>query len=80
MIISDGILEVLTTFESNDFIMDKLGRGTVLNHRNFFKKETIEVTYRCANDCTIYSLDAESLEEIMLAYSKRGFARKVDKE
>ena len=79
MIIADGSVEVLTTFESNDFILDKLGRGTVLNSRNFFKKEIVTVTFRCAKDCTIYSLDHESLQEIMEAYSKKTFAKKVDK-
>lgn len=33
--VESGCLEVLTYMEGNEFVMDNLGQGSIINHRNF---------------------------------------------
>jgi len=79
MILAEGLVDVFTTFESNEFIVDKLGRGTVLNHRTFFKKDLITVSYRCSKDCRIYSLDVADMKDIIAKYSRKRFMKVIDR-
>ena len=34
--VEDGVLEAYTKFESNEFVIDKLYKGSAINHRAFF--------------------------------------------
>jgi CRP-like cAMP-binding protein len=79
MIIAEGTVDVVTSFESNEFTIDKLGHGSVLNHRNFFKKDIINVTYRCSKDCRIYSLDIEDMNDIIDKNSKKSCIKRIDR-
>jgi len=79
MIIAEGTVDVVTSFESNEFCIDKLGRGSVLNYRNFFKKDLITVNYRCSKDCRIYSLDIEDINDIIDKNSKKSCIKKIDR-
>ena len=79
IIIAEGTVDVVTSFESNEFIIDKLGRGTVVNYRNFFKRDHNSVTYRCSSDCKVFSLDIEDMNEIIDRNSKKKEIKKIDR-
>ena len=70
-IINEGILEVSTSFEQNEFVIDKLGRGSILNHRTFFKKDAQNVTIRAAKDCRVFELELDSFKEIIWKYMEK---------
>jgi signal-transduction protein with cAMP-binding, CBS, and nucleotidyltransferase domain len=36
VLLQDGVIEVSTSFEHHDFVLDRLYRGSVLNFRTFF--------------------------------------------
>jgi CRP-like cAMP-binding protein len=38
-IVQDGIVDIFTIFESKEFIIEKLMRGSIMNHRSFFLEE-----------------------------------------
>jgi len=40
------MLEVLTEFEGNEFVIDKLKAGSILNYRNVFTDDKMLVTVR----------------------------------
>ena len=37
--IEEGIVEVITEFENNEFVLDKLGPGSAINYRAVFLKD-----------------------------------------
>jgi len=47
MFVNSGILEVYTEFEGNDFIIDKLYYGSIINFRAFFTEDNMWVNIRC---------------------------------
>merc|ERR1712226_1757695 len=79
MIVAEGLIEVVTSFESNEFIIDKFGRGSVLNYRNFFKQDPIQVTYRCAKDCQVFTLDLASMRDIIHDHYKKDNGKDIDR-
>jgi CRP-like cAMP-binding protein len=44
-----GILEVYTEMEGNDFVIDKLKPGSILNYRNIFTDDNMKVNVRSHN-------------------------------
>ena len=37
--VEEGIVEVITEFENNEFVLDKLGPGSAINYRAVFLKD-----------------------------------------
>lgn len=75
--IEDGVLEHVTTFEQNEFILERLYRGSAINHRAFFMQDNMYVDLRCAKDSKILQLSLEKMQEIQIRYDKIGFATKM---
>ena len=42
----NGTLEVYTEFEGNEFVIDKLNPGSILNYRNIFTDDKMRVKVR----------------------------------
>ena len=38
-LIEEGLVKILTSFEENEFIIDTLGPGSVINYRSFFTRD-----------------------------------------
>ena len=51
--IEDGILEVYTKFENNEFVLERLHKGSAINHRAFFMKDQSYVGFRCLSDAKL---------------------------
>lgn len=66
-----GELEVFTTMSGNDkeedeFIIDKLYSGSIINYRCFFQKDDhMSVSLRCASNCRIYVLTRDMLQYVL---------------
>ena len=41
--VEDGIIDVITEFEDNQFLLDKLGPGSVINYRAVFLNDEMYV-------------------------------------
>lgn len=46
-----GVVEVYTFFEGNEFIIDRLHSGSVINYRSFFMEDLMYVNLRCKENC-----------------------------
>lgn len=64
LIIGRGFCEVTTYFEGNEFILEKLGQGSAINHRAFFLEDLIYVNIRCATNVTILKLSREAYKAL----------------
>ena len=74
LFVDDGILEVYTSFEANEFIIEKLGRGTALNHRAYFMKDSMYVNIRCTKEAKVLSLPLERMKEIIARWPEKKFS------
>lgn len=54
-IIQNGMVEIYTTMENGvDFVIERLYRGSVMNHRSFLLLDRIDVAARCATPVSLY--------------------------
>jgi CRP-like cAMP-binding protein len=51
-----GELEVFTSFEGNEFVLERLAKGAVINYRSFFLEDMMHVNIRCATSCNLLRL------------------------
>ena len=51
-----GVLEVYTTFEGNDFIVERLYQGSIINYRNFVTHDKLAINIRCVDDAKTLEL------------------------
>lgn len=54
-VIQNGMVEIYTTMENGvDFVIERLYRGSVMNHRSFLLLDRIDVAARCATPVSLY--------------------------
>ena len=63
-IVTHGELEVYTEFDGNEFIIETLKEGSVLNHRVLFSDEQMFVNVRCKYGTHLAELNIENFNEI----------------
>jgi CRP-like cAMP-binding protein len=68
--LQDGVIEVYTHSESSEFVLEKLFRGSIINHRTFFKADDGKVFFRFARNSICFELQYEMLEEILPRHPK----------
>ena len=74
-IILSGTLEIFASFEDNEFIVEKLQRGSVLNYRNIFNGDDMNVGVRASENTHLLELSSEKFMEIR--ESNKIYANKV---
>jgi len=63
-IVENGHCEVYTEFEGNEFILERLYQGSVINYKTFFMDDLMTVNIRCGSYVNILELTAESFQLI----------------
>lgn len=63
-VVLSGTLEIYSEFEGNEFIIEKLHRGSVLNYRTIFNGEEMHVGVRATENTYLLELSLEKLTEI----------------
>ncbi len=63
-IIQSGTVEIETTADGERFVIEKLGRGCILNQRGFLFADSNDTDARCTSFVSVYSLHIEDLEKI----------------
>jgi CRP-like cAMP-binding protein len=58
--VENGVLEVYTEFEGNEFILERLHSGSCINYRSFLMEDTMAVNIRCLETCTVLKLGKET--------------------
>jgi CRP-like cAMP-binding protein len=64
MFVESGIVEVFTEFEGNEFIIDNLHQGSVINFRAFFMEDLNYVNMRAKKYTRILELNHDAMEKI----------------
>ena len=63
-IVSHGALEIYSEFEGNEFLIETLNEGSVLNYRVLFTDEQMYVNVRCKCGTHLLELSLDKLKEI----------------
>ena len=73
--IEEGILEVFTKFENNEFVLDTLHKGSAINYRAFFMQDSMYVNFRCQTDAKLLCLSHQKIKELIQKYDDNPFGR-----
>jgi hypothetical protein len=57
MFVTKGYVEVIASFEGNDFSVEYLGIGSIINQNNFLFDHACSVTYLCVENTWTLELD-----------------------
>ena len=67
-LIQQGIVEVAIEYdkrrEGQNFVIERLGRGAVINHRSFFIKDDADTDFVCRTSVSTFMLTSEKMNEI----------------
>ena len=66
----EGIVQVSSEFEKNEFIIDMLGPGSIINQRAVFLGEQMQVSVKALTDCKILSLSLKKLLELVAKHGE----------
>jgi len=66
--LEEGQIELYTTFEGNDFVIEKLEKGSVLNHRAFFIQDCMYINVRCVTESKLLSLQQDTMKNLIQKY------------
>lgn len=64
-IIQNGMVEIFTTMDNGvEFVIERLYRGSVINHRSFIIEDKIDVNARCQMPVTLFYILWDKMIEI----------------
>ena len=69
--IEEGIIDVVTYFEMNEFVIDRLGPGSVINYRAFFLLDQMYVNLKALTEVKILALPLKTLLGLVQKYGER---------
>ena len=60
-LIQSGHVDIMTTYDAKElpFIIERLQRGSIINHRSFMVNDEIDTDYLCKDKVSVYSLTTE---------------------
>ena len=64
IMIQSGCCEVFTQFEGNEFIIDRLYPGSVINHRALIMEDKAYASIRCTEFTKTLMLNKETIEDM----------------
>ena len=75
LFIEDGVIDVYTKFEQNEFIIETLYKGSAINHRAFFMQDYMYVNFRCQTDAKLLTLTHIKMKQLIEKYEEKSFGR-----
>lgn len=64
-IIQNGVVEIYTTMDNGvEFVIERLFRGSVMNHHSFITEDKIDVNARCQSSVTLFYILWDKMTEI----------------
>ena len=65
-IIQSGCVEIFTDMEQSDqeFIIERLYRGSIINHNSFLMNDDMDTDARCKQSVTLYYIDISTVKTL----------------
>jgi len=70
-VIQSGMVEVsheLKTLKDKEFIIERLYRGSIVNHNSFLLNDGIDTNAKCKDTVSIYYIDIETIKQLRSKY------------
>lgn len=65
-LLEGGMVEIYTMMDRGvEFVIERLYRGSIINHRSFITEDKIDVNARCFMPVTLFFIKLEKMKEIM---------------
>ena len=66
-LVQSGTIDIYTSYDKNGtpFLIERLERGCIINHRSFIVEDEIDTDYTCKEKVSVFSLSLEKVKEIM---------------
>lgn len=69
-IVENGTVEIYTYFEGSEFVIERLGRGAVINHRMQFTDDYMLFNVRCCSLTHLLELESSVFQDIQKSDAK----------
>ena len=60
-LIKNGLVEILVSIDGHDLVIERLFRGSIINHRSFLMADIADVSGRCGTAVTLFYLTTETM-------------------
>lgn len=69
-VIQSGCVEILHTFDKkkHEFVIERLFRGSVVNHNSFLMNDDMDSDARCRQNVTVFYMNIDTLKTIRTKY------------
>jgi CRP-like cAMP-binding protein len=65
-IVKNGIIEITALIENHELVIERLYRGSIINHRAFLLADISDINGRCAETMTIFYLTFDQIKSIRM--------------
>lgn len=69
-IVKNGICEISVQIENQNFTIERLYRGSVINHRSFLIADTSDISCKCSQTMTLFYLTYNQIKRLRMKSSK----------
>ena len=76
-LIEEGILEVYTHFENEEFVLERLFPGSAVNHRAYFMQDLMYVNVRCTTQAKLLELTYQTMKEVQERHIHKKFSNEI---
>ena len=82
-LIQEGVVEITSEYSRNpnsQFVIERLGRGAIINHRSFMLKDDADTDFRCKTTVSAFILTYEKMKAVKNRRQDLKDARRLVKE
>lgn len=69
-VVKNGILEIISKIEGFQLVIERLYRGSVVNHRSFLIADKSDISAKCAQTMTVFYMTYDTIKKIRMKSSK----------
>lgn len=70
-VIQSGVVEIIHQHEKGeDFIIERLYRGSIINHNAFIMNDTLDTNARCKTSVSLYFMNIKTLENLRTKHNE----------
>lgn len=66
----NGILEIMVQIEGQPLVIERLYRGSIVNHRSFLIADKSDIDCKCAQTMTVFYLTYDQIKKIRMKSAK----------
>lgn len=68
-IVKNGICEIACSIEGQELVIERLYRGSIINHRSFVVADKSDISCKCAQTMTLFYLTFDQISKLRMKSS-----------